>query len=53
MPLLNRLDEATLKNMEYQSDWTQSGTAPLTDGEYREPAAPGSALSTTCSLVRM
>jgi heat shock protein HslJ len=31
-----------LKNAEYQSEWTSSGKAPLTNGEYREPVAPGS-----------
>ena len=37
------LSSTTLMNLTYQSDWTQSGQAPLTNGEYREPAAPGSA----------
>jgi hypothetical protein len=31
-----------LTNAEYKSEWTQSGTAKLVNGEYREPAAPGS-----------
>ena len=35
--------DEVLANMEYLSEWTESGTAPLVDGEYREPAAPGSA----------
>jgi hypothetical protein len=34
---------AILKNLSYQSYITQSGMAPLVDGEYREPAAPDSA----------
>jgi hypothetical protein len=45
------LGEAALKNMEYRSEWTQSGTAPLTDGEYREQAAPGSATETIVQLT--
>jgi len=32
-----------LKNAEYQSEWTASGTAPLTDGEYSESIVPGAA----------
>lgn len=40
----------TLENAEYQSEWTRSGTAPLTDGEYREQAAPGSATETVVML---
>ncbi len=32
-----------LKNIEYLSEWTASGKAMLTDGEYRESIAPGSA----------
>jgi heat shock protein HslJ len=32
-----------LKNAEYQSEWTASGKAPLTDGEYRESIVPGAA----------
>ena len=31
-----------LANMEYQSEFTKSGTAPLENGEYSEEAAPGS-----------
>jgi heat shock protein HslJ len=37
------LDEEALKNMAYKSEWGESGTVQLTDGEYRAPAAPGSA----------
>lgn len=40
----------TLKNIAYQSDWTKEGTAPLVDGEYSEPAAPGSATKTVVKL---
>jgi heat shock protein HslJ len=43
--------EETLANMEYKSEWTQSGTAPLTNGEYREQAAPGSATETVVRLT--
>jgi heat shock protein HslJ len=35
--------DEVLANMAYQSEFTESGTAPLVDGEYREQAAPGSA----------
>ncbi len=35
--------DEVLANTEYQSEWTESGTAPLVDSEYREQAAPGSA----------
>ena len=45
------LDEESLKNMEYESGWTQSGTAPLIDGEYREQAAPGSATETVVQIT--
>ena len=40
-----------LKNAEYQSEWTQSGKAPLADGEYSESAAPGSATKTVVKLT--
>ncbi len=40
-----------LANATYLSEWTQSGEAPLTDGEYREPAAPGSATETVVMLT--
>jgi heat shock protein HslJ len=45
------LSEEALRNLEVQSEWTQSGTAPLTNGEYREPAAPGSATETIVRLT--
>jgi heat shock protein HslJ len=37
------LTAGVLKNAEYSSGWTGSKKAPLTGGEYREQAAPGSA----------
>ena len=44
---LQALDEPLsieeLKSAVYPSQWTRSGSAPLTDGQYREPAAPASA----------
>jgi hypothetical protein len=33
----------TLRNIEYRSEWTASGTAPLVDGEYSETIVPGAA----------
>ena len=46
-----KLDPVMLANIEYKSDWIQSGTAPLTDGEYREQAAPGSATETVVMIT--
>jgi hypothetical protein len=40
-----------LANTTYKSEWAQSGTAPLLDGEYREAAAPGSATETIIRLT--
>lgn len=40
-----------LANMEYQSEFTKSGTAPLENGEYSEEAAPGSATQTSVMLT--
>ena len=37
------LSKSELANGIYRSEWTQSGEAALTDGEYREKVAPGSA----------
>jgi len=37
------LDDQAIMNAEYASEFTASGTAKLVDGEYSEPAAPGSA----------
>jgi heat shock protein HslJ len=45
------VDGETLKNMEYKSEFTQSGVAPLVGGEYREQAAPGSATETVVMLT--
>lgn len=42
---------STLSNLEYQSDYTASGTAPLTDGQYEEEAAPGSAARVNVTFV--
>lgn len=46
-----KLDPVMLANIEYMSEFTQSGMAPLTDGEYREQAAPGSATETVVTLT--
>jgi heat shock protein HslJ len=40
----------TLRNLTYPSEWTASKAAPLTDGEYSESAAPGSATKTVVKL---
>jgi heat shock protein HslJ len=45
------LSEDTLSNMTYNSEWTQSGQATLQNGEYSEPAAPGSATETRIILA--
>jgi heat shock protein HslJ len=45
------LDEASLKNMAYTSEWGESGTVQLTDGEYRAPAAPGSASEIVVQVI--
>lgn len=37
------LTPEALQNAEYQTDWTETGRVKLEHGEYREPAAPGSA----------
>jgi hypothetical protein len=42
---------APLANMTYQSEYTHDGTATLVNGVYAEPAAPGSAISTTVTLL--
>jgi heat shock protein HslJ len=46
-----KLDPMMLANIEYKSQFTQSGMAPLTDGEYREQAAPGSATETVVTIT--
>jgi len=45
------LSREELANTTYKSEWTEDGTAPLTNGEYSEPAAPGSATTTTVRLT--
>ena len=45
------LTQEALANMEYYVEYTASGVAPLVDGEYREPAAPGSAAETVVQLT--
>jgi FlaG/FlaF family flagellin (archaellin) len=45
------LTEENLKNMDYSSGLTVSGRARLTNGEYREPAAPGSASETVVTFM--
>jgi heat shock protein HslJ len=45
------LSQEELANMEYKSDWTQSGVAPLSNGQYSEPAAPGSATEIAVALT--
>jgi heat shock protein HslJ len=42
---------AVLKNLEYQSYITESGMAPLENGEYREPTAPGLDEETVVTLT--
>jgi len=42
---------AALPNLQYQSFITESGLAPLVDGEYREAAAPGSESETVVVLT--
>ena len=37
------LTTEALQNAAYQTEWTPEGTVRLEDGEYRAPAAPGSA----------
>ncbi|MFN2199590.1 MAG: SH3 domain-containing protein [Caldilineaceae bacterium] len=43
--------ESLLANTTYPSEFTHDGTAPLVDGTYAEQAAPGSAISTTVTLL--
>ena len=45
------LEAEALANATYQSQYTQEGSAPLTGGQYSEPAAPGSATMTTVTLT--
>jgi heat shock protein HslJ/LysM repeat protein len=46
------LAPADLANATYSSEFTQNGTAPLVNGEYSEPAAPGSATETKVRLMQ-
>ena len=45
------LSPDAIKNMSFQSEWIKPGSAKLSDGEYREPAAPGSAIETVIKLT--
>ena len=45
------LTEEALSNAVYRLEWTESGLAPLADGEYREQAAPGSATEIVVKLA--
>jgi len=45
------LSQQDLANATYSSEFTQSGTATLTAGEYSEAAAPGSATQTVVTLA--
>jgi len=40
-----------LQNAEYQTEWTETGTVKLENGEYRAPAAPGSASEIVIGLT--
>ncbi len=45
------LSPEALKNAEYQTEWTPEGTVRLANGEYRAPAAPGSASEIVVALT--
>ncbi len=45
------LSPEELADATYTSEFTDDGTAPLTDGAYSEPAAPGSATETKVMLL--
>jgi hypothetical protein len=45
------LTTESLQNAEYQTEWTPEGTVRLEDGEYRAPAAPGSASEIVIALT--
>jgi hypothetical protein len=45
------LTAEALQNAEYQTEWTPEGAVRLEDGEYRAPAAPGSASEIVISLT--
>ena len=42
----------SLRNLIYPNDFTSRGEAPLVDGTYAEPAAPGSATAITVRFER-
>lgn len=41
-----------LRNAEYKSEWTKSGTAPLSRGTYQEEIVPGAATKINVTLTR-
>jgi hypothetical protein len=43
--------EAALQNAEYRTQWTPEGVVRLENGEYRAPAAPGSASEIVIALT--
>ena len=45
------LTTEALQNAEYQTEWTPEGTVRLEGGEYRAPAAPGSASEIVIALT--
>jgi hypothetical protein len=45
------LTTESLQNAEYQTEWTPEGTVRLESGEYRAPAAPGSASEIVIALT--
>lgn len=45
------LSLSDLQNAVYTSEWTASGAAPLSGGEYRERSGPGSAMQTVIRLA--
>jgi hypothetical protein len=45
------ITDAMLKNMEYHTTVLPSGTVTLANGEYRQPAAPGSATEVVVTLI--
>lgn len=50
-PAGDALSLDALANAQYQSEFTQSGTVTLVDGEFREPVAPGSATETVVKMT--
>jgi len=53
IPNVLRLTPEMLANLSYPSQYTADGVAPLTDGQYEEAAAPGSATKTSIQLSDM